>query len=542
MEQPKPISRNHEKILSNISEGIYQIPKFQRDLVWTKTQTAKLIDSILKGFPIGSFILWKTKDRLRAEKKFGGEIFKQPKKGEYIYYILDGQQRLTSLYFALKGIEIGKDNYKDIYVDLDKDISSDEEICTLEISNNYITVYDLITKDISDFINLSDSSIDRKKLKKIERLKNIIQNYEFSTIEIEDQSLEKIADIFTRINTGGKTLDLFQIMNAKLYREEKLGSNGKIVEKGFDLEEKFNELIKDLGDDHDTIAENKTIILQLSSLLISKDATKKAILSLDKEKFINEWGNTINCLKLSIDSIVDYLKIPVSKLLPYPVLIIPIAYFYKMNNYKRPTLSQLKDLEKYFFRAAISQRFSSGVESKLNSDIKIIRKIWKNKKINFDSELPLENTAKKHFIELLKGKFSTNNAISKAIICILASAGPRNFANNSNTRLNNSWLKASTSRNYHHFFPKGYLKKIGNNELANSLANITLIDAYSNNSIKDKDPKTYITEFMKINPEVENTLKTHFINLNTFGVLENDYNKFLNKRAAMIAKQIIARI
>ena len=537
MEQPKPISRNYEKILSNISEGIYQIPRFQRDLVWTKTQTAKLIDSILKGFPIGSFILWRTKDRLRTEKDFGGEIITAPKKGEYIYYVLDGQQRLISLYFALRGKKTDRYDYKDIYVDLDKDIDADEQICIIKKPTNYVTVHDLITKDISDFYDQSAGNII---MKKVETLRKIIQNYEFSTIEIENQPLEKIADIFTRINTGGKTLNLFQIMNAKLYREDKPGANSK---KGFDLEEKFNELIKDLGEDHETIAENKTIILQLSSLLITKDATKEAILSLDKNKFINEWENTIQCLKLSIDRIVDYLKIPVSKLLPYYTLIIPIAYFYKINNYKKPTLPQLKQLRKYFFRAAISHRFSSSVPTKLNSDIKIIEKIQKNKDVYFDRELPLDNISKEHFIKLLtEEEFSAKNTFSKAIICILASAEPRSFADNSNIRLDNSWLKESSSKNYHHFFPKKYLEKKGESEHKNALANITLIDAYSNKSINDKDPKKYITEFMKNNPDMKDTLKTHFIDLNDFGVLENNYETFLNKRAARLADEIIARI
>ena len=61
MQQAKPIGRKYDDIIRNIESGIYQIPKFQRDFVWDKNKSAKLIESLLKGYPIGSFILWKLK-------------------------------------------------------------------------------------------------------------------------------------------------------------------------------------------------------------------------------------------------------------------------------------------------------------------------------------------------------------------------------------------------------------------------------------------------------------------------------------------------
>ena len=68
MQQPKPISRRYDDIIRNIENGIYQIPKFQRGFVWDKNKSAKLIESLLKGYPIGSFILWKTKETLFSTK------------------------------------------------------------------------------------------------------------------------------------------------------------------------------------------------------------------------------------------------------------------------------------------------------------------------------------------------------------------------------------------------------------------------------------------------------------------------------------------
>lgn len=540
MKQPKPIGRQYGDIVNNINKGIYQIPKFQRDFVWSKEQTAKLIDSLLKGFPIGSFILWKTNEKLKSLKKIGGVVFKDTKEGDYVYYILDGQQRITSLYLALEGIEVDKHNYKEIYIDLDKDIDSDDEICTLERTAKCITFYELINERIMSF----SKQFDEKIVEKIEDMREHIKSYEFSTIEIENQPIEKIAEIFTRINTGGKVLTLFEIMNAKVYSEDILDSNDKVVSRGFDLEEKFEELIESLKySGYETIGENKSIVLQLLSLNMLKNSKREAILTITKDEFIEEWDNTVNCLTLAIDKIVDYFRITASKLLPYYVLIVPIAYFYKINNLTPPTKSQLKELEKYFFRSALSWRFSSSVETKLNADIKIIEKIKDNVAIDFDKELPLQNKSKEYFIKTLKEDFSTSNAFDKAILCIMAYANPKKFNDNSSVRLDNSYLNIATSKNYHHFFPKAYLRRINKDENANALANITFVDDYLNKRvIKDREPKKYIEGFMKENSEIESTLQSHFIGLNNFGIFTNDYCKFLHKRASFLSDEILKRI
>jgi len=63
-EQPKPDSKKYSDLISEIQKGIIKIPKFQREFVWSIDKTAKLLDSILKGYPIGTFIFWQTSERI----------------------------------------------------------------------------------------------------------------------------------------------------------------------------------------------------------------------------------------------------------------------------------------------------------------------------------------------------------------------------------------------------------------------------------------------------------------------------------------------
>lgn len=132
MIQPQNISIKYDHLFSGIDQGTIKIPKFQQEFVWDKNQTAKLIDSIIKGFPIGTFIFWKTNEELRHHKDIGNAKLPTPRKGDVVQYILDGQQRITSLYAVRKGLIITKEgkeiDYNDICINLMLDPDDDEMV------------------------------------------------------------------------------------------------------------------------------------------------------------------------------------------------------------------------------------------------------------------------------------------------------------------------------------------------------------------------------------------------------------------------------
>ncbi|NOZ58674.1 MAG: hypothetical protein GXO66_03740, partial [Euryarchaeota archaeon] len=110
--------------------------------------------------------------------------------------------------------------------------------------------------------------------------------------------------------------------------------------------------------------------------------------------------------------------------------------------------------------------------------------------------------------------------------------------------LDNSWLIRSNSRNYHHFFPKAYLKRIGKLDIANVLANITFVDDYLNKrEIGAKSPSQYLKEFQHLNLNLDETLKSHLIDdIDEFGITTDNYERFLEKRTERIMTEIIKRI
>src|SRR3990167_4603253 len=133
MNLPEPLPKQFSSLMDDISSGRLKIPQFQREFVWEIKKSASLLDSIVKGYPVGSFIFWKTRERLRSVKNIGNLNLPEPTQGDYVDFVLDGQQRITSLFAALKGEKItrgdGKiEDFSEIYVDLDA--KEDEKIVT----------------------------------------------------------------------------------------------------------------------------------------------------------------------------------------------------------------------------------------------------------------------------------------------------------------------------------------------------------------------------------------------------------------------------
>ena len=533
-EQPKPDSKKYSDLISEIQKGIIKVPKFQREFVWGIEKTAKLLDSILKGYPIGTFILWQTDERINDIKNIGNLEIPETPDGTKVQYVLDGQQRITSLYAAYLGAEITKKgekkitDYKEIVVNLDSDIEdNDEQVITAEpICENYVSLSDVL--NFMDKMTEIKDRYSEEDFKKIHSYSRAFDTYDFSTVLLRKEDIESAIEVFTRINTGGQTLTLFEIMSAKTYDEDQ----------NFDMQSKWESFINDLKPiKYDGIS--STVALSVLALTLSKtkECKRKTILALDKQLIIENWKGVISALQESIDYFRTSYRIPVSQLLPYDSLLVPFAYFFICNGDK-PDANQRKYLEEFFWRMSLSYRYSSSSESKLAQDIKRIDKILSGERPDYsDVNVYLDSPQ-----SLIDTNFSAGNSYCKAVLCLLAYQEPKDFRDNGKVLLDNSWLKVANSKNFHHFFPKAYLKNktVFN---SNSLMNITLVSDHLNKrKIGSKAPSIYIQNFKDENGKIDKALESHFIRLEGFGIESDDYELFLKTRADLIFNELKSRI
>ena len=185
----------------------------------------------------------KTKEELKHVRNIGNIELPETPEGDYTSYVLDGQQRITSLYAVREGAIITKEghihDYNDILIDLSKESVVDEDLVITEKPNhdNIISVEQLLNGSMVDFIKKYGEDISRN----IEKYKSTLESYNFSVIDITDYPLDLACEVFTRINTTGEELSLFEIMVAKTYDPKN----------GFDLAEKYNWLLDNNGVEKD---------------------------------------------------------------------------------------------------------------------------------------------------------------------------------------------------------------------------------------------------------------------------------------------------
>ena len=526
----KPSHNNYPDLLSQIENGTIKIPQFQRDFVWTRAKSAALLDSIVKGYPVGTFIFWHTHEQLRTVRSIGNKKFKDKPGGDYFDYVLDGQQRLTSLYAAVKGVVVprsnGKlDDFSQIFVNLDAD--EHDDIVTVnppDESSTYIPLTELLGGQLK-----LAQKFDTKYWPTLERHADAFTTYSFPVVEVSDAEIDVATDIFTRINVGGKPLTPFEIVVAKTYDEKRK----------FDLAGKYEQLRETLATvNFDTL--NDMTPLQLIALLAKGECRRQTILKLDKATVIKLWDPVADAIEQTVDYFRAIHGVVVSQLLPYGGLIIPFAYFFIKNNGKKPNAAQARLLTDFFWRCSIGGRYSSSFESRVATDLARIDKILAGKAPAYDWPTHTDP----EFL-LANGRFAPSRAFVKAILCIYASFQPRSFDNNGIVQVANDTLKRANSRNYHHFFPRAYLQKKGvSDAAANNVFNITIIDAHLNkNQIRARSPQKYMEEFEKSNPDMAQTFKSHLLSESAWADIRNDdYENFLERRAERVSKELKRRV
>jgi hypothetical protein len=441
------------------------------------------------------------------------------------------------LYAIRKGIRLSKEgreiDYRDIFIDLDYDASTDDQIIVTDQveGRRYESVHGLLSRPLGEFFR----TLPHTDAEKLEHYKTKLTSYDFSSITIKDYPIEIACEVFTRINTAGKSLTLFEILVAKTYDEAQ----------SFDLAEKYELLVSGSDEDKECLSEAKfdtvseAVITQCLAAIILKAVRSRDILKIPRATFIANWEPMKRALFMAVDFVRTELRVPVSQLLPYPAVLVPLTYFFYKNGNKKPDFERVSLLEQFFYWAGVAYRYSSATESKLAEDLIRMDAIVEGTHPSYPYA-ELEVSAE----TISETDFRAGNAFCKTILCLLAYHSPKSFDTNGIVILDNSNLKIASSRNYHHFFPKKYLEERMPGSIPNLIANITLIDGYSNkHKIGKKPPKSYIGAFAKGNKKIAQTLKSHLIDdQEEFGVSTNNYELFIEKRSAAIASALNVKL
>jgi len=516
-----PVSRKIDRLISRIEEGDIKIPAFQRGFVWNQEQVIELVDSIYRDYPIGSILLWSSNERLHSTRNIGGFLIPDREPEYPINYVLDGQQRLATIYAVFckdrrrdsqnVRYDINPDIFE-IYFDLDEDrIVPEVEIIEDHANFKMSTLF-----DVNKFYEEVNRLEDKYRQKAVE-LQSQFKNYEIHVITTTKRNKEQVGIIFERINNTGTRLTTLDLMVAWTWGED------------FLLREELDSILETLelkgfGETPDKI------ILQCLAGIVKKTTKTKDILDLEPETVRNSIDKLKSSLEKSMDFLSTELNVTSRDFLPHSHQVVPLTFFFSMVN--TPNQEQSKILKQWFWKTSFSKRFSASTDMKMNDDIAFFEKVVNGKYSDIQKySYAVDKSG------LINQRFSKNSPYTRAFLLLLAQKKPRNLANGNKIDLGTA-LSEYNSKEYHHIFPRKFLKNKGEEALKiNSLCNFTFLPADSNKSISAKSPSDYVFNVIPSN-NYKKILNSNLMPLRKEIYQKDQYDAFLMERATLIIQYL----
>lgn len=572
----KKVDYSLSKLIHDIEQGEIGLPDIQRPFVWEAAKVRDLFDSMYRGFPVGYLLFW-SNEHLSNTRQIGIEP-KQAKVPRLL--IVDGQQRLTSLYAVLKGHPILTKDYKESYIHIafrprdakfevtDAAIQRDPEfiadiskLWAGEVSRNRF-VKDYITR-VRETRMLTDDEEDQLS-ESIDRLYDL-QNYPFTAMEISSTvNEEQVAEIFVRINSKGVSLkqaDFILTLLSVFWDEgmmqlERFCRDCRIPPAVGDRPSPFNYFIQP---DPDQILRAcvglgfKRARLQfVYSILRGKD--------LETGDFSDERRDVqFEVLKKAQEQALDltnwheFQKVLVRAGFRSKSMISSdtgLLYAYVMFLIGKHELKvdpfYLRDLmARWFFMTALTKRYSSSPETVMEADLARLRTVNNANDFVNTLDLIIRDTLTEDFWNIaLVNDLETSAARTPVLFAYYASLNLLDarvlFSKMKVSELLDPALKAKKSAmERHHLFPKGYLKTIEITEVrdTNQIANYALVEWDDNIGISDKSPNEYFPVYAQrfTSEELARMMKWHAL---PDGWEKMGYAEFLAVRRKLIAKVI----
>ncbi len=576
----KEVNYNLKLLIDQIEIGIIGLPDIQRPFVWADTKVRDLFDSMYKGYPVGYFLFWANAN---IENTKGIGTTSKQRNPDLL--IVDGQQRLTSLYAVIKAQEIIRENYTKAKIVIafnpleEKfEIPDASTVKNPRFFQNISQIWQPnvnIFKLTNDFISNLKRTVDitGEEEEKIQnafmQLKNL-DSYPFSVLELSSNITEEhVADVFVRINSQGKTLnqaDFILTLMSVFWDDgrknlEEFCRLCRMPSK--ETASPFNYLIDPDPDQMLRVsvglAFRRARLQYVYSILRGKDLetgvfsierrdTQFNVLKEAQAKALNivNWHEFIKAIKQAGFARQDYISSKNNLLFSYIFFLIG-REDYKMDLYELKRL-----IGKWFFMSSITGRYTSSPETVMEMDLTRLRTIESADQFKSILEDVIVSQLTNDFWEIsLPMDLSTSSSMSPSLYAYYASLFVLG-ANGLFSKLKVSDLlqeglrskKSALER--HHLFPKAWLIRNVTTEQreTNQIANYALVEWSDNIEISDKHPSEYIFKYLERLSEEEKT------NMYYWHALPEDwekmnYSNFLierRKRIAAVIKDAYAKI
>lgn len=549
------------ELVDKVQRNELTLPEMQRRYVWPATRVRDLLDSLYRGYPSGTILVWETDEDIQ-DRALAIEATKNPTTSQRLL-LLDGQQRITSLSAILTGepvkvrgrkrpidilfnlehpdgppVELLSEDESDFSADIediedeenaDRDIQQDMKKRTFVVSSRsllndpiWVPVSDIFKKTESQILRSIDiSSNDEKWDKYSNRLQKVkkIADYQYVMQVLEkSMSYEEVTEIFVRVNSLGIKLRGSDLALAQITSKWK----------GFmDLIENF---AVQFNGDEDYIIETG-ISVRMLTIFATHQSRFKTVGKLNKQKLEESWNIATNSLEFAINFIRNNAGIDSLHFLSSPFLLVPIAIYAELNDYKLSNEDEKKIL-KWFYLAHMRGHYSMGSsESILDADLSILfKKKGLDELIN-----QLQLHVKKFIVDSNDLAFKgMRSPFFSMLYFILRQNNAKDWW--TGLKLADSHVGRAHVIQYHHIFPKSIIKSIYDQKEVNEISNMAFIGGKTNRQITNKEPIKYLDGIIKERGEDALTSQLVPVDSNLWELA--NYRDFLIYRRKSVAEAI----
>jgi hypothetical protein len=538
-------TRDLDYLLARIKNGDLAVPAFQRSFVWDPSATRELLVSIASSFPAGNLLFLRGGEAIFSPRAVEGAPELRPQGAELL--VLDGQQRLTSLYQALRGVgthryflDIGAlmkgtpvDDATHVYrTDRAKswesiDRQAQDLMFPFERCYEFLTWKDdVIQRRQKDGVTSKEGiAVLSRYLNMVhERVISPVRNYKFPVTTLgSDTPTDAVLTIFETLNRTGLKLTVFELVTARVFMH-------------FKLRDAWNEALTR----HPILASDAFdvdpyYILQAIALRMKRVPQRGIVVALEVDALMEHWDEAVAGMDGALRMLRSECGVLTPRFLPYaPMLPTLAAAWAEVEAATGAQVGARKlKLQRWFWCASFAGEYDSSANSQAASDVPALRD-W----LTGGAEPPVVASFEFDPREWLRTTVR-QRGLYRATMALMARSRPLDF--HSVAPLTEETIKKEQVDD-HHVFPSAYLQQTGDTDFADTVLNHTYIDHKTNITIGKRSPSDYLGDVEShLGADLPRVLASHTLPPEKDGALwRNDYKGFLEWRLLRLAAELEA--
>ena len=415
------------KLVERVAAGKIRVPRFQRAFVWKQPDLSALLDSVLRGFPIGSILVWDTEENIESTSRIGPVEINPRPKGQ-IGYLLDGQQRVSTLVGTLRLPDSVDDPILEqidwrIHYDLDSRefVHLRQQTKPSEQAKHpeprYFPVRSLL--NTAGFIDacrrIQHNDADRHRaeawLDEADRLASAFRDYQLPLIHIREADLESAVTVFARLNRTGRKMAEDEMVSALTYQEGQFHLSGMLNEFKSELRKKgFGNL--------DRVFLLRSVLAALDRDIYAKDWADLMVKPEVREKLPEAFDDAARGIRRALD-LLENLGVTSDRLLPYGLQLVLLGEFHRLC--PRPSPAAVERLKRWFWVTSFTGWFGGVNTAQAKRALEEIRGLARGVSEGFkvvDLDAPAQP---------FPDRFDARSARVRAFLLYLASLRPRSL-------------------------------------------------------------------------------------------------------------------